>query len=387
MRVLFVNHTGRMSGGEHSLVTVLRGLPAPIEAALASPRGELSAAAHAIGLRVLAIPEAEGSLKLHPLRTPLALLAMALAAGGVVRAARAFGADVVHANSIRAGMIAGPAARLAGAPAVTYVRDALPPGRASALALRLVGATASLVLPNSRYTAARFEASSPGAAMRVLPSPVDLERFDPGRLDRAAARRNLGIPASTFAFGVVAQITPWKGQDVAIEAVATVKRRHPDVRLLLVGSAKFVGAGVRHDNVAFHRRLEELVRELGVEAEVAFLGERPDVPAVLRGLAALLAPSWEEPLGRAIMEGMAMELPVIATSRGGPPELIEHEVDGLLAPPRQPERWAEAALRLLERPEERRELARRARERALANFGMDAHVRALLSVYDEVLAQ
>jgi L-malate glycosyltransferase len=184
---------------------------------------------------------------------------------------------------------------------------------------------------------------------------------------------------------MVAQITPWKAQDDAIRALAQIKPRHPKARLLLVGSAKFVSRATRFDNRAYLRELERLTHDLGLTDSVTFLGEREDVPELLRASDLLLAPSWDEPFGRCVAEGMAMRLPVIATAVGGPAEIVEAGTSGLLLPPRSPDAWAEQVDRLLADPEERARLGAAGRTRVATSFSVDAHVAAVLSVYREAL--
>jgi glycosyltransferase involved in cell wall biosynthesis len=99
----------------------------------------------------------------------------------------------------------------------------------------------------------------------------------------------------------------------------------------------------------------------------------------------LLVPSWAEPFGRVVIEGMAMGVPVIATAEGGPAEIIEDGVDGVLLPPRAPERWAHEVRRLLADRERGRTLAEAALEHVGATYGVEAHVRRVLNVYAQVL--
>jgi glycosyltransferase involved in cell wall biosynthesis len=385
MRVLYVNHTSHMSGGERSLLSLLGGLPGDVRAHVACPGGPLADAVRQLGVDVLPLPGTAGSLKLHPTRTPRAVAELTLAALAVRRHARAVQADLVHANSIRAGLTAGMAARLGGPPAISHVRDCLPPGRVSSLTRRLVSSMSAVVLANSRHTAARFAVDGTRAAVLVAHSPIDLRQFDPARVDRIAARDRLGLAPSDVALGVIGQLTPWKGQDDAVRATAEVRRVHPDVRLLLAGSAKFVSGATRHDNLAYVRRLEELVEQLGLREHVSFLGERDDVPELMRALDVLLVPSWEEPYGRAVVEAMAMGVPVIATEVGGPAEIIR-DGEGVLLPPRRPELWARELVPLIRDPQARAALGEAGRARASA-FGVEAHVADVIAVYAEALDQ
>ena len=161
-------------------------------------------------------------------------------------------------------------------------------------------------------------------------------------------RTERGIPAGAPLLGQVAQITPWKGQDTAIRALAGLRRAGLGAHLLLVGEIAFAGKGVRHDNHGFRRRLDDLVAELGVGDAVHFLGAREDVPALLAAMDLSLLPSWEEPFGLVTVESMAMGTPPLVSAVGGGPELVQDGVTGRLLDPHRPEAWAAAARTLLE---------------------------------------
>ena len=307
MRVLYLNHTGHMSGGERSLLELLDALPGEIEPHVACPPGPLADAITSRGIPWHELAGTDGSLKLHPLHTPRTVVELARATRAVRALCRRHGIDVMHANSIRASLIASGASATGAAPAVAHVRDCLPSGVVSGLVARIIRSRAARVVANSAYTLDRFGAGERGV---VVHNSVDQTRF--------AARRPAGSGSNgSFTLGVVAQLTPWKGQDDAVRALALVRAHHPDVRLVLAGSAKFVSAQTRFDNMAFVRDLNALIAELGVEDAVEFAGECEDVVSVYGGLDAVLVPSWEEPFGRAVIEAMAMGVPVIATDVGG----------------------------------------------------------------------
>jgi L-malate glycosyltransferase len=380
MRVLYASHTGHVSGGEHSLLDLLAALPPGVSAELACPPGDLARRV----ARSHGIPGTDASLRLHPWYTPRAVARMAHAGWRLRAIARRTRADLVHANSIRAGLVALAARGLGGPPVVVHVRDRLPDGLAGRLTLDLLTRGAAAIVANSGYTLAGVPAG--GRALRAaIPSPVDLARFDPGRCDRARARERLGLAQDAPVLGVVGQLTPWKGQDDAIRILHRVRAGVPGATLLLAGSAKFVSQETRFDNRTYVAGLHALCSDLGVNGAVRFLGEREDVPELLAALDVLLVPSWAEPFGRVVIEGMAMGVPVIATSEGGPAEIVDDGVDGVLLPPRAPERWAHEVRLLLEDPRRRRALAEAALEGVGTAYGVDAHVRRILNVYGRVL--
>lgn len=385
MRILYVNHTGQVSGGEKSLLELVRGAAPAISPIVACPDGPLVDALAEIDVERVAIPDVDVSLKLHPRHTTLALARIMRGAMAVRSLARRLEVSVIHANSIRAGLLATLAADPRGPATVVHLRDRLPVSRVSTLSLKAIG-RADLLIANSRYTAASLDEAGIMATRRVIGNPVDLERFDPDRIDRYAAREGLGLGDSEYVTAVLAQITPWKGQEEAIRAIATVREHHPNVRLLLIGSAKFVGRTTRYDNRSYLANLHRLVDELDLHEQVRFMGERDDVPAVLRATDALLIPSWEEPFGRSMIEAMAMRVPVIATTVGGPSEIINERHDGLLVAPRKPEAWAGAIKGLIESPALQARLARNGQLRARA-FSTAAHVEELRSAYVHVVSR
>jgi glycosyltransferase involved in cell wall biosynthesis len=380
LRVLYVNHTSRISGAERSLLDLLSGLPPEVSAGVACPEGDLASELRARGAAVHPITGTDGSLKLHWRHTARALGELGCATVQLHRLVRATGPGLVHANSIRAGM-ACAAGRLP-APVLVHVRDRLPPGAASNASLELMSRGADRLVANSAYTAAGLPDAA-GGKVRVVMNPVDLRRFDPATIARQEAREALGIEDDLPLLAIVAQVTPWKGQEEAIRALGLLRDGGRAARLLIVGATKFVSAATRYDNAAYQRSLERLMSELDLGDRVVFTGERDDIPTVLRAIDVLLVPSWEEPFGRTVIEGMAMGLPVVATTVGGPAEIITPGVDGMLVPPREPARWAEAIAPLLDDPGLRAAVGLRARERAGA-FDLPAHVDAVLGVYAEL---
>ena len=382
MRVLYVNHTSRISGGELSLITLLKALPSNLQATVACPEGPLAHRLRGQGVDVAPIRGTDGSLRLHPTRTPRALLEMGRASLQVRKLAAATRADLIHANSIRAGIIATGAASSRTWPTIVHVRDCLPSGRASALSLRAIS-RADVLIANSAYTRSTL---NPGLTdARVVHNAVDLTRFEQVQLTPAEARLRLGLSKSRPVLAVIAQITPWKGQDDAIRIAGELIGAHPSLQLLLVGSPKFTSDATRYDNTAYFESLRQEVVKLGLTDSVHFLGERDDVPEILRAVDLLLVPSWEEPFGRTVIEAMASGVPVAATDVGGPPEILGDDRCGLVLPPRQPQVWAKEIEMLLSDPARLTAMGERGKDAARRRFGMEQHVSEILEVYEGVL--
>jgi L-malate glycosyltransferase len=380
--VLYVNHTSRVSGAERTLLDLLRALPPNVSPVVASPVGRLRDEVRALDIEHLPIGECDLSLKLGFRATSRAIGQLVRAGREAGRLARQTGAGFVHAFSIRAGL---GCALASDASLVVHAHDALGSGAASRGVAEVISRRARLILAASPFVADRLPKGRWRAPVTVVDNPVDIQHFDPAHVSQTAVREELGIPTASHVITLVGQITPWKGQDLGLRALAGLVERGLDAHLLLVGCPVFTSRTTRYDNVAYRRSLEELRATLGLEKRAHFLGEREDVPAVLAGTDVTLVPSWEEPFGRIVVESMAMGVPVIATDRGGPP-LILRDGGGLTLAPYEPGPWVDAAQRLLLAPAERSAIGECGVRLARSRFRLDRWSDRVLTAYAEVAA-
>lgn len=384
MRILFVNHTGSCSGAENAMLRLLEGLPAEHARAVACPaEGPLKPMLLERGYGQMDMFGTDLSFGLHPTRTVRGSADLVHSAWSLRAIARRFGADVIHANSTRAGLIAVAARRLGGPPVVVQCHDHLPLNRAGWLTRAVIARGADEVVAVTDRTASHFnEGLNRPKAKRVYIS-IDHSRFSPVAAGTSAIRSELGLPESARLLVHVAQITPWKGQDTSIRALPAVRRGH-DAHLLLVGEVSF--ASQRFDNEGYEQRLDHLTEVLGVRPAVHRLGQRKDVAALMATADLLLLPSWDEPFGLVAAEAMAVGTPVLATERGGIPEYLVDRVHGRLLPPDDPAAWAVAAKELLADPDS---LARMGAEsiRAVQRFNDENYARDMLAAYDRGLTR
>lgn len=361
------------------MLRLLEGLPAEHARAVACPPdGGLKAALTERGIEQYDLPAAELSIALQPVKTARGLAGLGRAALSLRRTARAFGADVVHANSIRAGLLAGMARRLGGPPVVVQCHDHLPRNRVGHLIRAAVARGAEAVVAVSGQTAAEFNHGLARPKAECVYISVDQRRFSPTVRGASGVRAELSLGPDARLLAEVAQITPWKGQDTAIRALPAIRERF-DAHLLIVGDVAF--SSQRYDNVGFLRSLEELVRELGLEHAVHFLGRRDDVPALIGSIDLLLLPSWDEPFGLVVAEAMAVGTPVLVTERGGVREYVEDGRNGRLLSPHDPSAWSAAAVELLA---DAGALERMGRESVTtaARFNDERYCREMLAVYE-----
>jgi D-inositol-3-phosphate glycosyltransferase len=185
----------------------------------------------------------------------------------------------------------------------------------------------------------------------VIPCGVDTELFAPG--DRATARAALGLDVRPTVL-YVGRMTPIKGLDTLLDAVATLRGRVPDVRLLVVG-------GDTDEPRSTHQgAVRERCRQLGLESTVRFIGPQPQEVLRTYYVAAdvTVLPSHYESFGMVALEAMACGGAVIASRVGGLTTTVLDGVTGLLVPEGDAEALAAQLAGLLARPELRRRLGR-----------------------------
>jgi glycosyltransferase involved in cell wall biosynthesis len=216
----------------------------------------------------------------------------------------------------------------------------------------------------------------PPRAIRVVHGGIDPEPWQRG--DRARARTALAMDDRQTMLLTVAQLVECKGHACLLEAIASVARIRPEIRLVLAGDGPLRTA------------LEARARELGVDSRVRFLGHRRDVAELLAAADLCVLPSLSEALGVTLMEAALADCAMVTTTAGGIPELT-----GDNDPQRQPVAWtvppgdaqalAEAILQALDQPALRKDRIERARRRILDLFTADRMVEATLRVYREIL--
>ncbi len=386
MRILLANHTGAWSGAEVSLMRLVAGLRGHHDLAVACPdEGRLAEEVDRAEVERISIPVVDASLRLHPLQTPAGLRQLRAGGAALGRAARRFGADVVHANTPRVGIMGSIGLRGGDPPFVVRAHEHIPLSQVGRAVRSLIVREASSVAAVSDFTAARFnEGLSRPVATRVYNS-IDHARFDPARVAPAPLREELGLDAGARLIGQIAQITPWKAQDVSIRALAQLRGEGIDAHLVLIGKVAFGGKHVRFDNHAFQGMLERLVDSLSVRHAVHFLGQREDVPEIMRALELTLLPSWEEPFGLVTVESMALGTPPLVSSDGAGPELVDDGVTGRVVEPKRPDLWARAAAGLLD---DRQRLARMAERgpQAASRFRDEVQAAEMVALYERAAA-
>lgn len=187
--------------------------------------------------------------------------------------------------------------------------------------------------------------------------------------DGSAKRAELGIPASAPLIATVARLAPEKGLEYLLRAMAALRDRLPRPHLLVIGAGDL------------RCPLETEAEALGLRASVHFLGFRPDVLDWVAATDLFILPSPAEPFGIALVEAMALGKPTVAVWAGGPLEIVEDEVTGLLVAPADPHALAQAMRCLFDQPALAHAMGQAGRQRAAEQFSAAAMARRTEAVY------
>jgi len=382
LRVLFVNPGRDLGGAEQSLLLLLEALRErdvePTVALFGDGPFAARLVSQSISTVFLDVPDAVRRASRYRGSRGLGATA-GLAARSLPSVARLAGLvrrgghQLVHTNGLKAHLLGGLAGRLAGRPVVWHLRDFPPGGSRGRLFRAAARALPALVFANSEAVAATLR----GVPVVRLYNPVDLDRFHPDR-SGWGIRAELAVPADAPLVGMVAHLTPWKGHEDFIRIALRLSEQVPGVRFLVTGGPIYETEG--HEGYA--ESLRRRTVDLGLAGRVVFLGARDDVPEILAAIDVLIhCPTAPEPFGRVVAEAMAAGRPVVAANAGGTPEIVEHDVTGLLVPPGDVRGFADAVQRLLADPALRHSLGAAARRRAEALFAVGPHAERVLEAY------
>lgn len=277
--------------------------------------------------------------------------------------------DVVHVNGA-AFVAPALAAKLARVPLVWHLNDTLFSPGVAPLFGGLVRALADRIVVAAEAVASHYGVTR--SPYEVIYAPVDVQRF--GHLAGEPAR---GC-GEVRRIGLVANWNRLKGVEYFVRAAALVRQRLDD-RLEL----HFAGEKLA-TQAEYCSEVDGLIRDLELEELVCHHGFVASVEPVLAELDVLVLSSISEASPMVVLEAMAAGVPVVATDVGGVRELLLGEPDrpaGIVVPPRDPERLAEAILELLEHPEEARRLGKNGRFATERNFSLESCARRHLKVY------
>lgn len=393
LRVCYLDHTAKLSGGEIALARLLETIDrSAIDPwVILAEDGSLAERLRAAGIQVDIVPLSGTVLDVRKdsvesgIFSKVGLILQVLAYGFKVAALiRTQPVDIIHTNSLKSDIYGMLVSRLCRVPLIWHIRDHIDVTYLPAFAVKMMRFLAArvpaFVIANSQSTLDQLHlaVAKPGA---VVPSGVDphgevvydgIASGIPPLASETASNGPLRI-------AIVGRLAGWKGQHIFLDAAAKLVEAGIDAKFLLAGTAMFG----EDDYVA---ELHSQVDRLGLQGKVEFLGHVDPIEAFLPTVSILVhASTSPEPFGQVVIEGMAAGIPVVATDGGGVKETVVHGETGLLVPMGNAQALADALRMLIDRPELRAKLSTKGRQRVLRHFTASITARKVERVYREVL--
>lgn len=367
LNILYVDTAFGLAGGQYSLIEILKFLDRDrVEPLVSSPPGSgLEAFCAGRGIRWTPLPfstrqaGAGGKPEAGGVRAFFDMAYGVIHMTWLVRSKRI---HIVHANTFRAGIVAGAACRVARVPMVFHNRTVLTHPPIGGL---VAGASSRIVALSE--TTARPYLKAHSAKVRIIPVGVDVERFP------LAGRKPDGAIV-----GYLGRISRDKGLIHLVEAAPRVISRAPAARFI-VGGRTFT-----REDAEYLKGLKTAITERGLDERFEWPGYIDDAPAFLARAAVVAVPSEAEGLGRTMLEAMATGRPVVAFDSGGPGEVITNGTDGILVTPGDSDALGNAIADLLADPARAAGMGRQGRALIAGRYASRATTEALMRVYEEV---
>jgi glycosyltransferase involved in cell wall biosynthesis len=369
MRILFLSTSMGMGGADKQLLSAteeLRSRGHEILIVSLTALGPMGLESRRMGIRTESLEMPRG------LPDPRGMLRL-------IRLVREWKPDVLHSHMVHANLMARALRLMVPVPVVVAtIHNIYEGGPIWMWGYRLTNRLVDGMTIVSQAAADRYvnEGIVPRELLRVVPNGVDLDRFQslPAEV-RASCRASLGLD-DQFAWIAVGRFEIAKDYPTMLRAFGRVLEQQPRAVLLIVGRG------------SLQSEAEILVRDFGLGSSVRFLGVRHDIPELLTAADGYLMSSAWEGMPMVLLEAAAAGLPIVATRVGGNHEVVRDGETGFLAPARDPEALAQAALRLMQlsRPV-RQAMGGAGREHVRAHYGLDRVAEQWESLYREAAAR
>lgn len=327
-RIVYLNHTGLVSGAERVLVNMIKRLDREQydPYVLCPEEGELYQLLVAEGATCNPTPPVQARFTWRIGEMFKALFSLCKAVVEVRRRLDRLDPDLVHANTLRAGIVASVAAIGSRRTVIWHIHDIVPRHPFSVM-IRLFAwmSRRTRILAVSNAAAKAFCGPLPfKGRVRVLHNGIDLDAFPCKQSESVGFREKFGIPEDAFLICAIGQICARKGLLELLDAFEQIHGAVPQMHVAIAGKVVFA-----HEKSYF----ESLVRAMNrpsVSSQVHYLGEVRDISGLMRTADLLVLNSREEPFGLVLVEAMSSGTPVLATRVGGIPEIVNDSENGWL---------------------------------------------------------
>jgi len=293
------------------------------------------------------------------------------------RVGRKHRVELVHLNNMFGCQLAGIlAAKLLRVPCVAHLRDFQAVDSFTRFYARLIDhhvAISGAIQENLR------KLDIPDEKITIVHDALDLADFQPAA-EVGHLAEEFGLTPGQPTFGIFGRMVEWKGIREFLLAAREVLDNIPEARGFIVG-------GPSDGDEIFLLNMQKLASDLGMKGKVVFTGYREDVSALMRLMEVVVhASTRPEPFGMVIIEGMAMEKPVVATRGGGVLDIVIDEETGLLTEMGDVESLSSAIITLLRQHDLRRKMGLAARGRVIQQFNSQRYASQMATIYQDLVS-
>lgn len=363
-KILYLSHAPYIGGAEVSLLSALRYLDkARFFPVVLAPEGEFANVLREQDIRWRPIPVLDGLNRFTAGRFLQVIPRL-------LYCIRQEHPDLLHANTNFATQYTGLLSQLTGIPAVGHIRDIEPLGRIGKWLMRRN--TRLIAISDAAKAYLMQQGGVAGNRIVRIYNGVDLQQYQPVA--------EMPSDSSQVIIGLIGQIGERKGQRYLLEAGQMLVQRYPHIRFW------FVGKEPAQSQEGYMKQLQRYVQETQLSSYVKFWGFQADIPSMLAKMDIAILASLQEPFGRVVIEAMAMQKPVVATTVGGVPEIVDDGVTGILVPPADTAALAQALEQLIPDREKRITMGMKGRERVKEFFPLTKHVQQIQNLYATILS-
>ncbi|GAB4420738.1 MAG: glycosyltransferase family 4 protein [Thermodesulfovibrionales bacterium] len=298
-------------------------------------------------------------------KNPLSLLRM-------ISIVKREGVDILNTHSSSDSWVASVAARLSRSP-VRIIRTrhlSTPIGRSVLSRIIYNVLPDAIITTGKQIRQAMISYNNfDGSRIFSIPTGIDLERFNPERVNPA-------FQSGGFSIGMIGVLRSWKGHRYFIQSVPEILKSIPDAIFYIVGD------GPQYEDIT------RLIERLSLKDRVFMLGHREDIPEIIASLNMVVHPSYaNEGVPQSVLQAMAMERPVVASDAGATKEVIINGKTGFLIEARNPGQIAERIIELYKNPELMVRFGKAGRKIVEKNYSIETMLDKIETLYDRLLTR
>ncbi|GAX91996.1 glycosyltransferase family 4 protein [Effusibacillus lacus] len=208
----------------------------------------------------------------------------------------------------------------------------------------------------------------PGSHLTVVPYGMDINAF----FKKMNAKTAVNVPPDKKILVCPARLVPVKGHKHLLNALAKLKEERDDWLCWLIGDGRL------------RRKLEKQTISLNLQDHVIFMGNRQDVPALLKQADIFVLPSLQDNHPFSVMEAQVAGKAVVVSDAGGIPEMVTHKITGLISPAGESELLFQNLKRVIENDSLRCQLGENAQQWGMLQWSLDTMMERILTIYEKV---